>query len=47
MNTERSTAIPECRRTGQSTTRVKALWRAAAKAFMTPDVSSEVPVQDT
>jgi hypothetical protein len=42
-----SIAVAECRNTGQSTTRVKALFLAAAKAVCVPVVSSVVPVQDT
>jgi hypothetical protein len=42
-----SMAVAECRNTGQSTTRVKALFLAAAKAACAPVVSFVVPVQDT
>jgi len=47
MKIPRSIARPECRRTGQSTINVKALFRAAANAWIAPDVSSSVPVHDT
>src|SRR5450631_365520 len=42
-----SIANPECKRTGQSTSNVKASFLAAAKAFWAPTVSSAVPVQET
>src|SRR5260221_7859954 len=47
MKITRSIAGPECSRTGQSTTNVNAPCLAAAKAFIVPEVSSVVPVQDT
>jgi hypothetical protein len=47
MKMLRSIANPECRCTGQSTTKVKAPCLAAAKALIAPDVSSDVPEQDT
>ena len=47
MKMTRSIAAPECRRTGQSTSNVKAPFLAAAKALIAPEVSSDVPVQDT
>src|SRR6202023_1608696 len=47
MKMTRSIAGPECNRTGQSTSNVKAPFLAAAKAWIAPEVSSDLPVQDT
>jgi hypothetical protein len=47
MKMGRAMSIPILMLTGQSTTKVNAPCLAAAKAFATPAVSSDVPVQLT